>query len=213
MLLRVGGHDPSLRNWGLAKGTLDTVTGELVITEIRLQETDKETGKTVRQSSDDLRCASLLSSAVHLWNKDCDAVFAEVPSGSQSARGSFSNGICLGVLGGIGPSGNFNGRLIQVNPTEVKRAAVGSKNAAKHEIIEWAMGNWPNLPWPLVQRNSRNLKKGDLDEARAEHMADACAAINAGVQTDEFKSIIQIVEAMAARSGQVQNLAGDQIVN
>ncbi len=193
MLIEVGGLDPSLRNFGLARGVYDTETNELSIEHIRTQVTEAEEGKTVRKSSDDLRCASLLVDAMHGFITTCSAVFAEIPSGSQSARGSFSNGICLGVMGSVGVTGAFKGRLIQVNPLEVKRAATGSKHAGKDEMIEWAMKKWPNLPW-IVTKSGVN--KGQ-PSPKNEHMADACAAINAGIKTDEFKSLLQLLKMLS----------------
>jgi hypothetical protein len=184
MLITVGGLDPSLRNFGLAKATYNTETDELAATNIRLQQTEKQSGKTVRSSSDDLRCAGVMSNAMHLWISDCAAVFAEVPSGAQSARAAFGLGIAVGVLGSVGNVGTFRGRLIQVSPQQVKYDAVGSKVAAKEEMIEWAMEKWPKLPW---------LMRAGKPVAKNEHMADALATIHSGVQTDEFKSIVQIV--------------------
>lgn len=194
MLIKIAGLDPSLRNWGLAKGLYDLNTGDLSMTDIDLIETESEAGKTVRKSSDDLRCAALLSGRLHGWIADSVAVFGEVPSGSQSARGMFSNGICLGVMGSIGQVGDYKGSLIQVSPAEVKKLAVGSKVASKDEMIEWAMERFPNLPW-LITKSGKN--KGQ-PTAKNEHMADACAAINAGIQTPEFKNIAQLMRSLPA---------------
>lgn len=192
MLIKVAGIDPSLRNWGLAKGHYDLSTGELSMLAIDLVETESEAGKTVRKSSDDLRCATALTKNLHAWLADCVAVFGEVPSGSQSARGMFSNGICLGILGGIGEVGPYKGSLIQVSPQEVKVLATGSKVASKYDMIEWAMERFPNLPW-LITKSGKS--KGQ-PTAKNEHMADACAAINAGVHTPEFKNLVRLMQAM-----------------
>lgn len=190
----MGGLDPSLRNLGLAKAVYDTETDRLEMTGISLQQTEKQSGKTVRSSSDDLRCASLLVSSTHEWIADCAAVFAEVPSGAQSARAAFGLGIAVGVLGSVGSVGPFRGKLIQVSPQQVKVYFVGSKNASKHEMIEQAMKLYPDLPW-FMHRGKPQDKN--------EHMADAVAAIHAGVSTDEFKSIVQIVRATQNSSCQV----------
>lgn len=189
MLLKVAGLDPSLRNFGLAKGQFDITTSALTMRGIDTIRTENESGKTVRKSSDDLRCASLLHGGAQAWIADAAAVFAEVPSGSQSARGSFSNGVCLGVLAGLGA------KLIQVNPLEVKRAAVGSKNASKEEMVEWAVEKFPELPW-IIAKSGKFKGKPSVDQN--EHMADACAAINAGVQTDEFKSLVRMLASLSS---------------
>ena len=191
MLITVTGLDPSLRNFGLAKGTYDTDTEILDIDAIFTQVTEAENGKTVRKSSDDLRCANLLVTTMQKWIADSDAIFAEIPSGSQSARGSFSNGICLGVMGSVGAIGDFGGKLVQVNPLEVKRAAVGSKNASKEEMVMWASQKFPKLPWVYGKSGKY---KGIISIDKNEHMADACAAINAGIQTDEFRSLVQVLK-------------------
>lgn len=194
MLIKVAGLDPALSNLGLAKGTFDTESGELIITDIFTQVTEPEAGKTVRKSSDDLRRANLLAGALHPWIADADAVFAEIPSGAQSARAAFGLGIALGVVGTVGIVGKFAGRPIQTNPSDVKRKAIGSKNASKEEMIEWAHGRWPNLPW---KRTPSGKNKGQLSPSN-EHVADACAVINAGIDTDEFKTLTQMLRRIAS---------------
>lgn len=182
MKLTIAGIDPALANFGLAKGEYDLDTGEFTPSAIKLISTSKQTGKTVRQNSDDIRRASELCGGMHEWITDCHVVFAEIPTGSQSARGAFSNGTCLGILASIGESTGYSGRLIQVLPHEVKLAAVGSKHAAKNEMIEWASQTYPNLDWPTYRGKVQN---------KAEHMADALAAIHAGLKTDEFINLRQ----------------------
>ena len=206
MYLTVAGLDPSLRNFGYARGVYDTETGTLTMIDIDMVQTESETGKTVRQSSDDLRCANEISTVMHNWVHDVDAVFAEIPSGSQSARGSFSNGVCLGILSSIGAVGDFDGKLIQVTPTEVKKAAVGSKNASKIEMIEWARANYPDLPWKIA-KSGRTKGQPTADN---EHMADACGAINAGINTDQFKSLIQMLKAFEQKQSSKKSALATQ---
>lgn len=187
MKIRVAGIDPSLNNTGLALGTFDISTGKVDIGLIQLIETEARSKKTVRKSSDDLRRAGEIVSGIHQFIADCHVVFAEIPTGSQSARGSFSNGICLGVLSSIGTVETpFKGRLIQVSPTDVKLSAVGSKVAGKDEMIDWAYGRYPELEWFRY--------RGKL-QRKNEHVADAIGAINAGVQTDEFKTLTHLLSA------------------
>lgn len=195
MKIKIAGLDPSLRHFGLAKGVYDISTGEYIITDIFTQDTESEAGKTVRKSSDDLRCANLIVDKLHKWIDGCGAVFAEIPSGSQSARGSFSNGICLGTLGSVGAVGNFKGKLIQVSPTEVKKAAIGSKVASKEEMVEWASEKFPHLPWV---KGRTAATKGIVSVPKNEHMADAIAAINAGVNTAEFKILTQMLLTLSS---------------
>lgn len=192
MLIKVGGIDPSLRATGLAKGVFDTDTGLWTVTEIKLVETEKRSGKTVRSSSDDLRCATELTTGIDPFLADCGVVCAEVPSGAQSARAAFGLGIAVGVLGFVnGAIGQFKGSLVQLNPQEVKKQAVGSKVASKEEMIEWAASKWPDLPWYTDPR-STIIVGGKKLQAKNEHVADACAIINAGILTDEFRSLVNV---------------------
>lgn len=196
-IIKVAGIDPSLNNTGLARGFFDTKTGVLDIDHISLIETESLSGKTVRKNSDDMRRAAEIVSGIHEFIADCHIVFAEIPTGSQSARGSFSNGICLGVLGSIGNVGtSFAGRLVQVTPTEVKLKSVGSKTAGKAEMIEWAHGLYPDLSWYWY---AKKLQK------KNEHMADAIAAINAGIKTDEFRNLSHAISVLTAQNDVCQD--------
>jgi Holliday junction resolvasome RuvABC endonuclease subunit len=187
VLIKVVGIDPSLTATGLAKGTYDTITGELKITELLLVETQAQTGKTVRRNSDDMRRSSDIARTVHAFLKGAHVAFAEIPTGSQSARANLAFGVCIGIMSTVGIVGEFRGRLIQVLPQEVKKAFTGSKNAAKEEMIDEARRRWPDAPWM-----TRKLKGQIVPVAKNEHLADACAAINAGIKTDEFLSVVQM---------------------
>ncbi len=176
-ILRVAGLDPSMKNFGMAKGLLDLETGILEVQALLLQETlpDNKNKKTVRKNSDDLCRTRLLYRAMAGFLEDIDMVFVEIPVGSQSARSMASYGMCIGIIGSIDHA------LIQVTPTELKMAATGNKNAAKVEMIEWATKLYPEASWLTEKRNGvlRFLNKN-------ENLADAIASIHAGVKTDEF---------------------------
>jgi hypothetical protein len=80
-----------------------------------------------------------------------------------------------------------------VTPTEVKLAATGNKNASKQEMIDWAVEAHPEASW------LRHKRKGVMELTAAnEHLADALAAIYAGVLTDQFKQAMSIVTSIAA---------------
>ncbi|MEZ6841385.1 hypothetical protein ABVN80_15055 [Acinetobacter baumannii] len=112
-------------------------------------------------------------------------LICEVPVGSQSARAMASYGICIGVLSSCPLP------LIQVTPTEVKLAGTGIKTATKGEMIEAAMNAHPEAKWPM-----RKIK-GVLEPLSSnEHLADATFAIKAGLDTDEFKSAIQMLKQL-----------------
>lgn len=181
-MLKVVGLDPSLRNWGIAAGTLNTETGQLTISTLRVTQTKEVKGKQVRQNSDDLRAAKELMDGVLPFLEQANLIFVEVPVGSQSARAMASYGICVGVLGAIRAHGT---PFFEVTPTEVKKATVGSKTATKEEMISWAMKAHPNAPWPMQTiRGEQKVIAGT-----AEHMADATAAIHAGLLTNEYKQL------------------------
>lgn len=187
--IQIVGIDPSLRNTGLALGAVNIATGELdTVTTLRLIETEGgEGGKTVRKSSDDLRRAKAIVTGIEeFYNAWQPAFFvAEVPTGTQSARASFSNGVCCGVLAGLPAP------LIEVSPTEVKMAAVGHKYAGKEEMIEWAVARFPQAGW-ITRR-----VKGEVQLlAKNEHLADACAAIAAGVKTQQFRQALEVYRSM-----------------
>jgi len=93
------------------------------------------------------------------------------------SRAMASYGICVGVLGALRASGI---PFFEVTPREVKMASVGSKVATKEAMINWARQTHPEAGWPKAA-------------AKAEHMADATAAIHAGLRTNEFKQLIQFL--------------------
>lgn len=177
--LSVAGHDPSSRNWGIAGGTIDTDTGKLTIKTLRVVRAEPLEGKQVRKNSQDLRTANQLYEGVAPF-LSASLTFAEIPSGSQSARASLCSGICIGILGSLRAISQF----VEVTPNEVKLAAVGDRKATKKQMIEWAVKKHPEAPWP--RKSSGEILLGD-----AEHMADAIGAIYAGLKTDIYKQIIQ----------------------
>lgn len=186
--IRVVGQDPSLRNWGLAMGRYNLVTKSLVIEQLTLINPVLPTGKQVRQNSVDLESAYQLYQGAITAVQDADAVFVEVPVGSQSARAMASYGVCVGVLGALRANGV---PFFEVTPSEVKLAATGTKTATKQEMIQWATRAHPEAPWP------RYLQKGNMivSEAKAEHMADAVATIYAGLASNPFKQMLPFMAA------------------
>jgi hypothetical protein len=132
----------------------------------------------------DLKRAEVLYTNLHEALRGVDLVCVEIPVGSQSARAMASYGMCIGIIASIKQP------LIQVTPTEVKQAATRSKTATKAEMIKWATDTYPDAPWLTVRR------KGALEYvAKNEHLADALAAIHAGVKTDQFKVFHQYLKS------------------
>ncbi len=178
MKVKVVGLDPSLNNWGIAHATLDIDSLEIEISHFQLVQTDSQNGKTTRKNSDDIRRAAALYGGMMLGCTGATVAFCEVPVGSQSARAMASYGICVGVLGACPIP------LIEVTPFEVKLAAVGHRQAAKEEMIEWGVAKHPNAPW---------LRDGGKLVLKNEHLADATAAIYAGIKTAQFMTVLQML--------------------
>lgn len=185
--IKVVGLDPSLSNFGIAIVTIDVDTLDIHVEKLILVETEREAGKTVRQNSDDMRRARMSYVAMNDACKGAAFAIAEVPVGSQSARAMLSCGVCIGVLSGCDIP------LIQVNPSEVKVVATGYKNATKAEMIEWAMHKYPYANW--LMRKSKGVM---TPLAANEHLADAIAAIEAGIKTEQFRQAISIYRGLKA---------------
>lgn len=175
--------DPSYRNWGYSVGELDPNEGTLELTDVGVIQPVSIESKQVRTSSKDLdRTEQLVRPLIKLL-KEADAIFVEVPVGSKSASAMKGYGVCIGVLGALRALGYA---FVEVTPMDVKLISVGSKTASKKQMIEWAVGSYPDAPWP------RQTVKGvtSVIASKAEHMADSVAAIHAGAQTPEFQRML-----------------------
>ena len=175
--------DPSLRGFGMAKFLLDPDTLELELLELELVKTESDKSKKVRRNSDDLRRAREISKRFQALASDRNMVFAEIPTGSQSARSNLSFGMMIGILANSPRP---------VMPVETKLASVGKKTASKEEIIAWAVDKYPNGDWRRYKRKGQLLLADDN-----EHLADACAIAEAGLLTDEFERTLAIISAAA----------------
>ena len=184
MLIRVAGVDPAFRNIGIARLLLNTETMALVLQDLRLLTTENQASKTVRKNSDDLRRAMELHSGFIASTKDCSVIFAEVPTGAQSARAALGFGVAIGVLASSPIP------IIQVQPFETKLATVGTKTASKEEMIEWATEAYPDGPWL-----TRKFKGKTHFTAANEHLADAVAVAHAGIKTDQFRQLVSLLTA------------------
>lgn len=185
-VIKVVGQDPSLRNWGLAVGSLNLETKKLTVDYVDLTNPVLPTGKQVRQNSSDLESALQLYKGAADAAIGAHAIFVEVPVGSQSARAMASYGVCVGVLGALRANGI---PFFEVTPTEVKLASVGNKTATKQDMIKWAMESHPEANWPTYKQNGKVM----VSEAKAEHMADAIAAIYAGIRCNSFQQMLPFI--------------------
>jgi Holliday junction resolvasome RuvABC endonuclease subunit len=182
MIIPVVGFDPSLTNWGIAEAQLDLSTGLLTTPYLTLVEPEKLKNKQVRQNSTDLFVAEQLARVALEVARRAKVVFVEVPVGSQSARAMASYGVCVGVLGALRAEGIS---LIEVTAFEVKKTFTGDKNATKQTMIDTAVKLYPDANFP---------RQGERVVLKAEHVADAIAAIHAGVLTPTFQNLMRLYE-------------------
>lgn len=181
--------DTSMSNLGIALGSYETADNTYLVENVFLVHTEPSNIKQVRKSAQDYERCRTLYTRLHQAIKDWQPfiAFAEMPTGSQSANGMKSYGISLMLIGTITVP------VIQVTPQEVKVAATNNKQATKADMIAWAHKKWPHLPWLTV-------KRGGLDQLTAanEHLADACAAVEAGMRTQQW---LQAVAISAGHAG------------
>lgn len=184
-ILNVVGMDPSMNNWGIAAGQYDTVTQRLTIKTLETISPVLQKTKQVRQNSIDIERSYQLFEGVRKYIDGAHAIFIEAPVGSQSANAMKGYGICAGLLGavrGLGAS------YFELTATDVK-LVTGNKNATKKDMIEWGTTVFPDAPWPKHKKAGVFV----VTEGEAEHMADACAAIKAGVASQQFKQSLQLM--------------------
>lgn len=208
MRINAVGIDAAFANMGFAKVHIDVSPGQLarIVCDdlILVSTTVIEDRKVVRKSSTELRRAQELCEALAKQCAGASFAFVEVPSGSQSASAARALGIAVGVLASCPIP------IIEVSPMEVKREVqqhTGGRTApSKAEIIKWAMVMWPNAPWVLHTHESKGrtatkgankgkivgtFRKGDA-QACNEHLADALAAVAAGLKTQEFTRLVAL---------------------
>jgi hypothetical protein len=167
---------------------LNLETKKLTIELLDLTNPVLPTGKQTRQNSQDLESAFQLYKGAMTAAKGAHAVFVEVPVGSQSARAMASYGVCVGVLGALRANGI---PFFELTPAEVKLAGYGRKTASKQDMIRWAMAAHPEANWPMYKQNGQLV----VSEAKAEHMADAVAAIHAGISCNAFQQMLPFMAA------------------
>jgi len=187
-MIKFGAIDASMRNCGLVFGTYDVGQATYKIGEGHLIQTFRDNTKGVRASAKDYDACRLMYTKLQAYLKTYapQIMFAEMPTGSQSANGMKSYGMSLALLGTIGCP------VIQVSPQEVKVAAVDSKTASKDTMIRWAMQKYPDIQWLM-----RKLKGEMTFLNKNEHIADACGAVEAGMRTDQWRQLIAVMQPPA----------------
>lgn len=103
----------------------------------------------------------------------------EVPSGTQSARASWTLGVMLGLIAALPHP------VIELSPIEVKKHYAGSKTASKDEMIRLATEAHPELEW---------LRHGGRLTAKNEHVADAVAIMHTGAASVAFRELVRMLD-------------------
>lgn len=187
MKIRIVGFDPSMSSWGIAKATLDVATMSFTVDDLSIAETESETKKGVIKQSDDIRRAKIVRDAMMEACEDASFAISEIPFCNPAgyAGANFNAGLVTGVLASCPIP------LIQVFPSEVKLKATGIRSATKEEMIEWAMKKFPDAPWRM-----RTLKGKQVPTKANEHMADAVASINAGLDSQQLQQALAIYKGI-----------------
>lgn len=181
--LNVVGFDPALENWGIACGQLDTKTRNLVVTHLECVKPAKLTGKNINNNHKDLYRAEQLAERALYIGGQAQALFVEVPVGSQSARAMASYGVCVGIMATLRASSI---PFFQVTPGQVKTVVTGKTSGTKRQMIDWATSQHPEANWPTYTRKGQQM----IVEGQAEHMADALCAIYAGLRDPQFNQML-----------------------
>lgn len=183
--IRVLGLDPAFAAFGVVIADLDLTTLELDVVAMHLIKTEKQASKGYRVSSDNLRRAREINTALEQYYPEAELIFSEIPQGSQSAKACTALGIAVGIVAS-GPL-----PIIEVTAFEVKKNAVGKKTASKGEMIEWATSLYPLASWKVKSRKGKITYTADN-----EHLADAIGVIAAGVKTTQFQQVVNMYKTL-----------------
>lgn len=179
-ILNIGGFDPSMSNFGMVKGLLDSEEGTFVLSAMHLETTSPTKDKSIRKNLQDFERARKLFVAAKAFFEGVDVICVELPVGSQSAAAMKSYGVCIALAAALEMP------MIYVTAAEVKIAGAGNKTSSKKEMVSWGTSEYPEAPWL-----TRKLKGKQEYLDKNEHLADALAAIHAGVITPQFENYIK----------------------
>jgi Holliday junction resolvasome RuvABC endonuclease subunit len=98
-----------------------------------------------------------------------------------------SYGVCAGILGAISA---IYRPVVELTPRQVKEASVGDPEASKEDMVAWAVSKHPEANWPVYKQKGETL----VSEAKAEHEADAIAAIYAGISGNYFQQMLPFMQ-------------------
>ncbi len=175
--------DPAFRNLGWVKASIRNIDGQLkvVVVASGLFQTKAGSSKKKRKSSDDFHSAKQIASYLRVITSDCDLVISEIPSGSQSARASWTLGVALGTLATITKP------IVEISPSMTKVALTGQKSASKREMIDAAYKLHPEALWSYKKLHGKMVLTN-----KNEHMADAIGVLYAGLADSEAKALLSV---------------------
>ena len=193
--LTVLGIDPGFASTGFAIADVSLVSCRIAkVHAIGISKTEPTKLRKIRKTSDDLararQHAGLLRGLVDQYA--VDVIAYEMASTTPYTLPNFSFGVMMGIVA------TLNRPIIEVLNYEVKQAATGDRNATKADVIRWAVGitGRQKIDWPTSgKKNTVNLiYRGRHVTLAAEHPADALAAIQAAIGTEQF----HLASAMAS---------------
>ena len=160
---------------------------QFTVDDLILIETESEAKKGVIKQSDDLRRARIVKQGMLEACEDASFAISEIPFCNPAgyAAANFNSGLVTGVLAACPIP------LIQVFPAEVKQKATGIRSATKEEMIAWAMKKFPEAAWRM-----RTLKGRQVPTKANEHLADAVASINAGLDSQQLQQALAIYKGI-----------------
>jgi Holliday junction resolvasome RuvABC endonuclease subunit len=187
------GIDPGLKSTGFAAAEVDVAASSISrVLEVGTVSTERKVTRDTRKTSDDLRRAKIQYDELE---KICDrhrpsALAIELCTTTPYTLSTFSFGVMVGVVAGLGIP------TIEVLPHELKRAVTGHKRATKADVISWAIEKTQldGLKWPTSQRSNKLglTYNGRHVSLAAEHPADALAAIEAALRTEQYRLAMQM---------------------
>lgn len=186
MKIQVTGFDPAGKNFGTATCMVDVDTLSVEVVGLSLIKTKSEKLQGVRKVSDDIRRNKEILAGMHQSCRGSVFAISEIPYFNPSSYPAAlwnAGGVCMALAACTIP-------LIEVTPQEVKFAATGFRSGDKQEMIDWAVKTYPDAPWITVKRAGKPSLTADN-----EHLADAVAAVHAGLRTAQFATVLQMLRA------------------
>lgn len=179
--IKIIGIDPSLRNTGLAAMQFNIKTGKGQLLDLKMAYTYPQKEKRGKNLHDLNSIKSILETIESFFeHHKPDLVCAELPLGSKSSQAMLGLGVSTAVLATVKQP------IILVSPFAVKKVVTTDKRKVeKSDVIDWATSRHPEGNWFI-----RRVKGNMVFQAKNEHIADAVAAIYAGLASKQFEEFI-----------------------